>query len=626
MADNFVSGTVTFASDDIASVHTPRAKMTWGVDGVATDVSATDPMPVAPKADPAAFFPGYLAPTTTGPQPLNVDDYGALVTRGAVTTDEGTFRVNFANTSLAVNIGTVTVSGRTVTGTGFAGFTDVHAKDYFKLDADGESAWVQIDSVDSDTQITLKSAYVGSAIGAASRALIRPATGAGGTIAVASGQCNMTSGTTVAAITRIVRNVDIAPMVFRARASVSQRIANQIVRIGLSESLTVNDRWLARFRLEGVTNTTVICESGRNPTTTPSAAETESTTVTLPNGATTAALNEYRVEMLSERVVFYVNGVVVATHTRCIPSQSDTLEASVTIVNGGTAPASSTTVATDYITCKNHNKIEVGVMSDVEQITTAAMPLQQFTFTQAGVIAINTDLIVLDCLQLRSLFIQCTSMGTAGVVTVQWANDAAFTAPITATLVSEAGATSTTFNGAVLRATNVLARYCRLRLTTATTAGTTTINVWGAQTTYTPIVTTQPISGSVTASGTVTATVTGGTTLPVTPTQTFTNSAATTNATSTKASAGTVWSVVATNTNAAARFLKLYNLAAAPTVGTSVPALTLAIPAGGVLQIDGGSNGIRFGTGISWALTTLGTDADATAVAAGEIKVAIAYT
>lgn len=131
---------------------------------------------------------------------------------------------------------------------------------------------------------------------------------------------------------------------------------------------------------------------------------------------------------------------------------------------------------------------------------------------------------------------------------------------------------------------------------------------------------TQPVSG------TVTATVTGGTTLPVTPTQSFVNSAATTNATSTKASAGTVWSVVASNINAAARYLKLYNKASAPTVGTDVPVLVIPLPAGQVVTVDGGSNGIRFGTGIAWALTSGAADSDTGAVSASEHKIAIAYT
>lgn len=113
---------------------------------------------------------------------------------------------------------------------------------------------------------------------------------------------------------------------------------------------------------------------------------------------------------------------------------------------------------------------------------------------------------------------------------------------------------------------------------------------------------------------------------PVTPTTSFVNSAATTNATSTKASAGTLWSVTANNINAAARYLKLYNKASAPTVGTDVPVLTIPIPAGGIAQVDGGSNGVRFATGIAWALTTAAADSDTGAVAANEHKVALAYT
>lgn len=126
---------------------------------------------------------------------------------------------------------------------------------------------------------------------------------------------------------------------------------------------------------------------------------------------------------------------------------------------------------------------------------------------------------------------------------------------------------------------------------------------------------TQPVSGTVSATNT-----------PVTPTQSFVNSAATTNATSVKATAGTVWSINVTNTNAAARYLKLYNKASAPTVGTDVPVLTVPIPALGAYKVDGGSNGIRFGTGIALAITTGAADSDTGAVAASEIKVATSYT
>lgn len=52
MPDNVIansgSGGPTFATDEIAGVHYPRSKVTFGADGVSTDVSATDGLPVAP--------------------------------------------------------------------------------------------------------------------------------------------------------------------------------------------------------------------------------------------------------------------------------------------------------------------------------------------------------------------------------------------------------------------------------------------------------------------------------------------------------------------------------------------------------------------------------------------------
>lgn len=495
MADNVQlnpgSGGDIAAADDVAGVKYQIVKLDLGGNGLS--VPAENQLPVSLTAAGAEYWPAYSGAADTSNLPLHVDPSGALITRGAVTTDEGTFRVNFANTSLAVSIGSVTVSGDTVTGTGFLN-ADVHYKDYFKLDADGESAWVGVASVDSDTQITLRTAYVGGSSGAASRALVRPVTGSGGSVSVASGQCTMTTGTTINSITRIVRDMDFAPLIYRARLSISQRIANQTFRVGMSEAFTVSDRWFARFKLDGTTNTTLVCESGRNPTTTPSAAETETTTATIPFGLTTATMLDYRIEQLTESCRFFINGVLVAEHTRSIPAQHDEMEASVTCINGASAPASTTTVVVDYVTGKNHNKIEVGVMSDAEKVVASAAPLQQFAYSVAGVIAINTDLLVLDCSQLRSLFIQCNSMGTTGVVTTQWSNTADFAQPITATLLTEAGATGTTFNAAGLRVTNVMARYCRLRLTTATTAGTTTLNVWGSQDPYMPIITNQAVS------------------------------------------------------------------------------------------------------------------------------------
>jgi hypothetical protein len=108
---------------------------------------------------------------------------------------------------------------------------------------------------------------------------------------------------------------------------------------------------------------------------------------------------------------------------------------------------------------------------------------------------------------------------------------------------------------------------------------------------------------------------------------TKTISAASTNATSTKASAGQVYGIVATNINAAVRYLKLYNKASAPTVGTDTPVATFAIPgntAGAGLALNF-PQGLAFATGIAWALTTGSADADTAAVAASDLIVHITY-
>lgn len=129
---------------------------------------------------------------------------------------------------------------------------------------------------------------------------------------------------------------------------------------------------------------------------------------------------------------------------------------------------------------------------------------------------------------------------------------------------------------------------------------------------------TQPVSGSLTSAGTTTNT-------PATPSPSNINSAANTNATVVKSSAGTLYNIGASNTGAAAAFIKLYNKATAPTVGTDVPVLTLVVPAGGNVDFDLGPMGHRFSTGIGMAITNLAADSDTTAIAASQVKVLTSY-
>jgi len=132
------------------------------------------------------------------------------------------------------------------------------------------------------------------------------------------------------------------------------------------------------------------------------------------------------------------------------------------------------------------------------------------------------------------------------------------------------------------------------------------------------------------ASGTVTTVTTAGTpAAPATPL--IINSAASTNGQLVLTGTSGLQALFATNTGAAAAFIKLYNKATAPTVGTDVPAMIITVPAavGGIpgsVEITPGFQGYRFALGLGLAITGLVADTDTTAVAAGQVKVILSRT
>ncbi len=98
-------------------------------------------------------------------------------------------------------------------------------------------------------------------------------------------------------------------------------------------------------------------------------------------------------------------------------------------------------------------------------------------------------------------------------------------------------------------------------------------------------------------------------------------SAATTNATSVKASAGLLYMLTATNNSATVAFLKMYDKASAPTVGTDIPVMTYMLPSNGGIAVPIPATGVTFTTGIAYAITGLATTANTTAVALSQVQV-----
>lgn len=97
------------------------------------------------------------------------------------------------------------------------------------------------------------------------------------------------------------------------------------------------------------------------------------------------------------------------------------------------------------------------------------------------------------------------------------------------------------------------------------------------------------------------------------------SAAATTNAATVKTSAGRLYKARGYNASTSVRYLKLYNKASAPTVGTDTPIVTLPLKPSDVFDLDLIPIGEYFSTGIAYALTTGAADADTGALTAADV-------
>lgn len=130
---------------------------------------------------------------------------------------------------------------------------------------------------------------------------------------------------------------------------------------------------------------------------------------------------------------------------------------------------------------------------------------------------------------------------------------------------------------------------------------------------------TQPVSGTVTVNPAA----------PATPY--FVNSAATTNGALVLTGTSGLQAFYATNEGASVAYVKLYNKATAPTVGTDVPEMTIPVPAAaagvpGVAMLPIGFTGFRFALGLGIAITRNAVHTDTTAIGAAEVKVKLTRT
>jgi len=223
----------------------------------------------------------------------------------------------------------------------------------------------------------------------------------------------------------------------------------------------------------------------------------------------------------------------------------------------------------------------------------------------------NTDLISVACDAYRSVNFQIT--GTwSGTISYQVSNDNTNWNPLGCFQASTNAAGSAATANLIAYGSLTGYQFFRLRFTSYASGTASVIAYFNKDNVPTSVIAASPtntVVGSATGSGVTVYTV---------------NSAATTNAAVIKSTAANFYGLSVMNTSATTKYVRLYSKATAPTVGTDVPIMVVAVPATSSKEIEY-VPALRIGTGLGVAITGGAAVNDATAVAAGDVQLLVSY-
>jgi hypothetical protein len=243
-----------------------------------------------------------------------------------------------------------TAASPVVIGTGTV-FTTIRSGDYVKRDAHAETAWTRVLRVESDTRLILDGGYLGATVaGASSKCnyVLRETAN----LAIANSVFAIAQPVTANAVSGILRAVDYPPLYYQGYGLIDARRDHQATYIGFVDSTSVVNA--ACFVLDGVLATTVKCRT----CTSAAAVDTLDTTIVLPGGALTSANHLYEVRQYADKVMFYFDGTLIATHTRHLPYMYAPMMLGVFCVNDGVGTGGVTTISIDDHRVENMDRFD----------------------------------------------------------------------------------------------------------------------------------------------------------------------------------------------------------------------------------------------------------------------------
>jgi len=402
---------VDYAGLDLTSAAGTSNASAQAVQGVAGGV----PMPGATSG--SSYSPNQSNYNTEVPTVLMTDASDRLETHSSITSDEGSFRDEFLGSSLLLAYtGTMTFANGSavVTGAGTAFRTELRTGQYLKRNADGNAFWVQIESIDSDTILTLVSSYGGTSgtVGDLSNWAQSVGTG-GASITVATSVVTLKSGATASQTTKITRNADYEPLSMPSyRVSITQRIANQSAIVGLTSNGTSAPAEGAFFRYTGLDSSLVECVSCSST----AAADQQVTIVKLPEGLISTSPVTLKVDVTNNAVTFTVGDDTMAIHDEHIPGPYTVLQQTLLIENNGSFAGTTTNLTCDCSTIQNFNQTQIA--QDVSGEPVDVRSVDTITFATVGSLDANVSMDMAG--QAGASFFFDNTGSFVGTLTAEW--------------------------------------------------------------------------------------------------------------------------------------------------------------------------------------------------------------
>jgi hypothetical protein len=263
---------------------------------------------------------------------LYVDGEGSLVTRGAVITDEGSFRDDFTGSDLLIELtGTVTLTNgsTSIIGSGTLFLDEITRDNYIKIVSHDNLKWVKVLRTISNTEATLSEEYSGATTSdTAHKTFWIPSINEDASAVTSGSKTILSSGLNSSSHIKIYRFGDYCPIIGFWKLSISQRIVDQELFLGLRDDVDSPSMYCDVI-FDGVDDTKIKFRSAWG-------GDEELTEVALPVGLVTSQSLKYKIDVSPDYCGLLINNLLVAKHDSHIPGMYSEIDPCMGIINTAT--------------------------------------------------------------------------------------------------------------------------------------------------------------------------------------------------------------------------------------------------------------------------------------------------